>query len=359
MLLCAAVSALVSAGSCGSTPLQPDGGPGAGGSSVGGSSAGNGGAGGGGGGAAGDGGACTPSDGTVFCLPGSGATVDTCGDFLSAAACSGGQWVCSPGTGVPTRCLCPGLNTAMCACTSNGWQCATGGAGGQGGGAGTGGASGSSGGGGTSGGCALPQQGCAVSSGGTCSDAVMPATCQAGAWVCPSGTVNTTSCVCTGAPRPGCFCTATGWRCGSGGNQGHGGTGGQGGGAGTGGSGGGGGSNGGAGGGTAGAGGGTAGTGGGTAGAGGTGVPCSAVATLETCDARSDCHAVFTDPHNCACAALGCCARFSRCADGASARCTNAGIACEAPVPYCESPYVVSYTATCYEGCVRATACSK
>jgi hypothetical protein len=356
LLLWAAVTTLAGAGSCGSKPLQPDGGPGAGGSSVGGSRAGgtSGSGGVGGGGAAGDGGACTPSDGTVFCLPGSGATVDTCGDLLTPASCVGGQWVCSPGTGVPTRCRCPGLNTLMCVCTSDGWQCETGGTGGgagtggRGGNAGAGGASGSSGSGGTGGGCGLPQQGCAVSSGGICSDALTPATCQAGAWVCPPGTVNATTCVCTGAPRPGCFCTTTGWRCGSGGNQGHGGTGGQGGGAGAGG---------GTGGGSGGAAGGNAGAGGSTGGAGGNSAACSAVATLDACEARSDCHSVFTDPHNCACAALGCCARFSRCADG-KARCTS-GIGCEMLTPYCESPYVVSYTPTCYEGCVRATACTQ
>ncbi len=78
--------------------------------------------------------------------------------------------------------------------------------------------------------------------------------------------------------------------------------------------------------------------------------------TQFACDARSDCHAVFEDPHNCACAALGCCARFARCADG-RARCTNAGIACERVTPYCERPYVVSYAQLCYEGCVRATEC--
>jgi hypothetical protein len=81
------------------------------------------------------------------------------------------------------------------------------------------------------------------------------------------------------------------------------------------------------------------------------------VTTQVACDARSDCHAVFEDPHNCACAALGCCARFARCAEGDRARCTNPGIACERVTPYCEQPYVVSYAQLCYEGCVRATEC--
>jgi hypothetical protein len=105
--------------------------------------------------------------------------------------------------------------------------------------------------------------------------------------------------------------------------------------------------------------GGTGGQGGGGGGTGGNGVACSAVTTLEACDARTDCHSVFTDPRNCACAALGCCARFSRCADGDRAGCTSKGIACEAPVPYCEAPYVVSYAQLCYEGCVRMTECAQ
>ena len=104
----------------------------------------------------------------------------------------------------------------------------------------------------------------------------------------------------------------------------------------------------------AGGGGGAAGGGGG---AGGTGVACADVTTQAVCDTRSDCHSVFEDPHNCACAALGCCARFARCADGDRARCTNPGVACERVMPYCEQPYVVSYTGTCYEGCARATEC--
>lgn len=356
-LLWVAALALAGTGACESKPLQNDAGPGAGGSSAGGSSAG------GRGGAPDDAGACT-IDEPLFCLPGSGATVDTCGDFLMTPTCAGGQWVCPPGTGVPTRCRCPGLGSPICVCTNDGWQCGSGGTGGgggtsgtggHGGGGGTGGAGGAGGSssGGTSGGCALPQQYCGVSSGGTCSDVGMPATCQAGTWVCPPGTVNNTSCLCPGSPPlPGCFCTSTGWRCGSGGSFGHGGAGGQGGGAGTFGSGGDGGSRGGTGGGSGGAGG-----NGGASGAGGNGVACSAVTTLDACDARPDCHSVFNDPHNCACAALGCCARFARCADGDRARCAETPTACDALTPYCESPYTVGYTPTCYEGCVRISEC--
>jgi len=96
---------------------------------------------------------------------------------------------------------------------------------------------------------------------------------------------------------------------------------------------------------------------GGSAAGGSTGGACASVTTLEACDARSDCHALFEDPGNCRCAALGCCARFSRCADGDRALCTSGAVLCDALTPHCEGPYVVSYTDFCYDGCVRATEC--
>ncbi len=105
---------------------------------------------------------------------------------------------------------------------------------------------------------------------------------------------------------------------------------------------------------------GTAGAGGGgqgTAGAGGGEVGCASVTTLEACDARGDCHAVFEDPRNCACQALGCCAQFSRCAAGDRAHCMSGAVLCDALTPYCEQPYTVSFTDSCYEGCVRSSEC--
>jgi hypothetical protein len=84
---------------------------------------------------------------------------------------------------------------------------------------------------------------------------------------------------------------------------------------------------------------------------------CGAVATLEACDARADCHPVFVDPRNCACAALGCCAQFERCGDGARASC-NGQASCDIVMPYCEGSYVVAYIGSCYEGCVRAADCA-
>jgi len=87
-------------------------------------------------------------------------------------------------------------------------------------------------------------------------------------------------------------------------------------------------------------------------------LPCDQATTLDACDARPDCHPVFVDNRTCGCAALGCCAKFSRCAAGATALCKAPPIACDALTPYCEGPYVVSYTNACYEGCVRSSDCA-
>jgi hypothetical protein len=102
---------------------------------------------------------------------------------------------------------------------------------------------------------------------------------------------------------------------------------------------------------------GPAGTGGGSAGAGGGNASsCAAVTTLDACDARSDCHAVFRDEGVCDCAPSGCCTQFLRCADGDRAVCA-ATVLCRVATPYCEPPYVVSYAGSCYEGCARASEC--
>jgi hypothetical protein len=88
--------------------------------------------------------------------------------------------------------------------------------------------------------------------------------------------------------------------------------------------------------------------------------PCVNLETVEECDARSDCHPVFTDPgpSGCACAAVGCCTRFSRCAEGALADCDGPAL-CEVMTPYCANPaYVVSYANSCFEGCVRPEDCA-
>lgn len=87
---------------------------------------------------------------------------------------------------------------------------------------------------------------------------------------------------------------------------------------------------------------------------------CTLATTQTECDARAECHSVFVDPGTCGCMAIGCCAQFSRCADGATAQCTPPSAQmCDAPEPFCESPaFVVSYAGYCYEGCVRSEDCA-
>jgi hypothetical protein len=88
-------------------------------------------------------------------------------------------------------------------------------------------------------------------------------------------------------------------------------------------------------------------------------VSCSQLTTQGACEARSDCHPVFHDPGTCGCATKGCCARFSACADGGKATCTMpTTMACTVVTPFCESPYVLSYTKICYEGCVLQSECA-
>jgi hypothetical protein len=86
-------------------------------------------------------------------------------------------------------------------------------------------------------------------------------------------------------------------------------------------------------------------------------LPCAQETTKDACDARPDCHSVYFDPQTCGCAALGCCAHFSRCADGGTAVCSPPPTLCTALAPHCEGDYVVSYSGGCYEGCVASTAC--
>ena len=67
----------------------------------------------------------------------------------------------------------------------------------------------------------------------------------------------------------------------------------------------------------------------------------------DACEARPDCHSVVRRLWRTARArALGCCARFSRCADGAARAVQGAARPlCDAVTPHCEGPYVVSYSA--------------
>jgi hypothetical protein len=98
-------------------------------------------------------------------------------------------------------------------------------------------------------------------------------------------------------------------------------------------------------------------TGGATGWDGGAG-KCGDITTQAACDARGDCHSVFVDEKNCACLALGCCARFQACADGDKADCTGPAL-CKMMQPYCEGPYVIAFEGSCYEGCVQQTDCAE
>jgi hypothetical protein len=86
---------------------------------------------------------------------------------------------------------------------------------------------------------------------------------------------------------------------------------------------------------------------------------CADVTTQAACDARTDCHSVFGKCLVCDCQAPGCPVHFTSCADGGKATCRGTPL-CQTAPPSCDwtTPYVVSYTAGCYEGCVRPTECA-
>ena len=85
--------------------------------------------------------------------------------------------------------------------------------------------------------------------------------------------------------------------------------------------------------------------------------PCDTLGEAD-CLVRPDCHGVFASAQGCACAPLGCCTSFAVCADGPHADCAGANLSCRRPAPYCETPYVISYVADCYEGCARRDDCA-
>jgi hypothetical protein len=85
--------------------------------------------------------------------------------------------------------------------------------------------------------------------------------------------------------------------------------------------------------------------------------PCASVTIPAECDSRTDCHSVFVSNANADCVVNGGCTFFTHCAEGGKASCTGTP-ACQIRAPFCEAPaYVVSYTADCFEGCVRASEC--
>lgn len=99
-------------------------------------------------------------------------------------------------------------NAIPIACTAD-TQGTAGGAGGRGGGGGTGGS------GGTDGTDSCPGSQVLCIDAGCFSDVIRAgATCDNGSWVCPTGTVPSSSCPCVGPPPMAtCFCGPTGWNC--------------------------------------------------------------------------------------------------------------------------------------------------
>lgn len=86
---------------------------------------------------------------------------------------------------------------------------------------------------------------------------------------------------------------------------------------------------------------------------------CSTVDNEADCNLLVNCHSVYQDLGTCGCGTPGCCTRFSFCAPGETADCEGANVDCEAVTPLCEPPtFAVSYSGTCYEGCVKVEDCA-
>jgi hypothetical protein len=78
----------------------------------------------------------------------------------------------------------------------------------------------------------------------------------------------------------------------------------------------------------------------------------------NSCRATGICHPVFLDHPGCApCASQGCCMAFDHCAESVKAVCTMPANLCTTAAPTCEGNYMLSYTTTCYEGCVTPDEC--
>jgi hypothetical protein len=89
-------------------------------------------------------------------------------------------------------------------------------------------------------------------------------------------------------------------------------------------------------------------------------IPCSQVMTRDGCDQRTDCHSVLSDASElCDCSTPDCCVGFIRCADGDKAMCLPPPVACKSVAPYCGPGFALSYTDTCYDGCVVVKDCDQ
>jgi hypothetical protein len=86
--------------------------------------------------------------------------------------------------------------------------------------------------------------------------------------------------------------------------------------------------------------------------------PCNQINTADGCSLNTTCHPVFWDNQPCSCPTQDCCTHFAFCAPNARAQCIPPPLLCTQPPPVCESGYQVSYSGTCYEGCVKTTECN-
>jgi len=89
-------------------------------------------------------------------------------------------------------------------------------------------------------------------------------------------------------------------------------------------------------------------------------MPCTVLGTQDACQARIDCHSVYT-PNACDCDAC-CCTLFNHCAEGGTADCKGPAN-CDVPAPDCANPFcngmfALGYSAGCYEGCVLTKQCA-
>jgi hypothetical protein len=82
---------------------------------------------------------------------------------------------------------------------------------------------------------------------------------------------------------------------------------------------------------------------------------CSSYTTDDACTASGHCHSVFESMPPNLCTTIVCTV-FLACHDGAKAACSGMPT-CGRATPYCETGYVISYTSSCYEGCVRPAEC--
>jgi hypothetical protein len=86
--------------------------------------------------------------------------------------------------------------------------------------------------------------------------------------------------------------------------------------------------------------------------------PCNQITTQDACSVNTVCHPVFWDNQPCSCPTQDCCMHFAFCAPNAKAQCIPPPLLCAQPPPVCDTGFEVSYSGTCYEGCVKTVECN-